>query len=237
MRARLWHGTVAVLVAVGLAIQTGITVRAPGTPEANDVGTLAGTIGVARLVRMLSFFTIQSNILCGLVSLQLAQFPDRDGRFWRVARLDAVVGITVTGIVYSTVLARIHEPKGWEQVSTNILFHYVVPIMMVLGWLFFGPRPRVDAHSIRWSLAWPLVWFAYTLAHGVTHWYPYPFVDVASQGYARVLVNALLVLAVLLGVALVFRWGDRRLGPTPPVEVPAEPGPASVGRQRPYDVR
>jgi uncharacterized membrane protein len=220
VRARWWHGTIAFLVAVGLAIQTGIAVRAPGTPEGNDVGTLAGTVAVGRIVRMLSFFTIQSNILCGFVALQLAQFSDRDGRMWRVARLDALVGITVTGIVYSTVLARVHEPKGWEQVSTNIVFHYVVPLMMVVGWLVFGPRPRIDAHALRWSLAWPLVWLAYTVAHGAsTHWYPYPFMDAADRGYARVLVNAVLVTVVLVGVALAFRFGDRRLPPAPaPVE-------------------
>lgn len=223
MRARLWHGTIAMLIAVALAIQTGIAVRAPGTPEGHDVGTLAGTIAVGRIVRMLSFFTIQSNILCGLISLQLAQAADRDGRMWRVARLDALVGISITGIIYSTVLARVHEPRGWEQVSTNIVFHYVVPIMTVLGWLFFGPRPRIDSHAVRWSLAWPLVWFAYTLAHGAsTHWYPYPFVDVASHGYARVLINTVLVAVILLIVALIFRAVERWLPTAPRSEV--EPG-------------
>lgn len=226
MRARLWHGAIAVLIAVALAIQTGIAVRAPGTPEAHEVGTLAGTIAVGRIVRMLSFFTIQSNILCGLVALQIAQVADRDGRMWRVAHLDALVGISVTGIIYSTVLARVHEPHGWEQVSTNAVFHYIVPIMMVLGWLFFGPRPRIDAHAVRWSLAWPLVWFAYTLAHGAsTHWYPYPFVDVAGHGYGHVLINCLLVALVLLAVAVVMRAVDGRLPPAPPVP-PAEPGAA-----------
>ena len=237
MHARLWHGTIAFLVAVGLAIQTGIAVRAPGTPEAHDVGTLAGTIAVGRIVRMLSFFTIQSNILCGLVSLQLAQDPGRDGRMWRVGRLDALVGITVTGIVYSTVLARVHEPKGWEQVSTNIVFHYVVPIMMVLGWLLFGPRPRIDAHAVRWSLAWPIVWLIYTLAHGATHWYPYPFIDVATHGYARVLVNCVLVAVVLFGVAVAFRWADRRLPAAPALDQAPEAGAASVGGEGPHDVR
>jgi uncharacterized membrane protein len=222
--ARIWHGAIAVLAAIALAIQTGIAVRAPGTPTAHVVGTIGGTIPVARIVRMLSFFTVQSNILCGVVSLHLAQLPNRDGRMWRVARLDALVGITVTGIVYSTVLARIHEPHGWEQVSTNTLFHYVIPIMMVLGWLLFGPRPRIDAHSIRWSLAWPIAWFAYTLAHGAgTHWYPYPFVDVADHGYGRVLLNALLVTVVLCATAFAYWFGDRRLPAAPRVEAEVTP--------------
>ena len=60
---------------------------------------------------MLSFFTIQSNILCGVVAAQLALRPDRDGRMWRPLHLAALCGIAVTGIVYSAVLADIHEPQ------------------------------------------------------------------------------------------------------------------------------
>jgi hypothetical protein len=52
--------------------------------------------------------------------------------------------------------------------------------------------------------------------HGaVSHWYPYPFVDAASQGYARVLFNALLVTAVLGAVGLLYGLGDRALRRAP----------------------
>jgi uncharacterized membrane protein len=184
--ARGWHGLTAVLVLAGLVVQCVIAIRVAGSPPAHAVGTLAGAALPVRLLRVFSFFTIQSNVLVGLTSAQLALRPDRDGRVWRVLRLDGLVGIAVTGIVYSTVLARIHEPKGWEQVSTNFVFHYAVPVLAVLGWLLFGPRPRIDARVVAWSLVWPLAWFAYTLVHGrVSKWYPYPFVDAATHGYAR----------------------------------------------------
>jgi hypothetical protein len=163
-------------------------------------------------VRLLSFFTVQSNLLSGIVSAQLARDPNRDGRLWRIARLDALFGITITGIVYSTVLARIHEPHGWEQTSSNVVVHYVVPLAMVVGWLLFGPRPRISQAVLARSLAWPVAWLAYTLIHGeATGWYPYPFVDAATHGYARVLVNAAAVTAVFAIVASLFAWGDRRL--------------------------
>ena len=215
MIARTWHAAVAVTVWAGLVVQAVIAVRASGHPPAHLVGTLAGTGVGGRLVRVLSFFTIQSNILVGVTSTQLAMNPRRDGAVWRVLRVDALIGIAVTGIVYATVLARMHEPKGWEQVSTNIAFHYVVPVGAVVGWLLFGPRPRLRGTVVGAALAWPLVWFGYTLLHGRwTHWYPYPFVDVASHGYGRVALNALAVTAVLGGVATVFAVGDRRL-PSP----------------------
>ena len=132
------------------------------------------------------------------------------------------MGIAVTGIVYATVLARIHEPKGWEQVVSNAIFHYAAPLAAVLGWLMVGPRPRIDRQVIVGSLLWPVLWFAYTLVRGrLSHWYPYPFVDAATHGYGRVVINAMLVLLVLAAVACIYRAGDKRLPPAPSPAGPA----------------
>jgi len=169
------------------------------------------------VLRVASFFTIQSNMLVCVASALLALRPDRDGPLWRVVRLAGLVGITVTGIVYSTVLARVHEPKGWEQTTTNAAFHYIAPLLAVIGWLLFGPRPRIERATVAWSLLWPLLWFGYTLIHGaLSDWYPYPFVSVSDHGYARVLLNALAVTAVLGAVAAAFAFGDRKLPSAPP---------------------
>jgi len=226
MVTRWWHATIALAVLVGLVLQVVITVRAAGSPPGHAVGTLAGAPAVGRLVRVVSFFTVQSNVLCLIVSAQLVRDPQRDGSVWRAVRLAALVGITVTGIVYSTVLARIHEPHGWEQVLNNALFHYVTPAMAVLGWWMFGPRPRIDARTLRRAALWPLAWVAYTLVHGeVSGWYPYPFVDAATHGYGRVVVNLLGVLAVFALVAFLFLLGDRRGFLH---RAPAEAGPAAT---------
>jgi hypothetical protein len=210
--ARGWHALIALLVLAALVVQVRIAAGAPSAPPGHAVGTLAGTSLVGRLVRVISFFTIQSNVLIGVASAGLAADPDRDGRLWRVVRVAGLVGIAVTGIVYSTVLARIHEPRGWEQTSTNTVFHYVVPVGAVLGWVLFGPRPRISRGTVLWSLGWPLLWFGYTLLHGaISGWYPYPFVSVAEHGYGRVLLNSLAVTVVLGVVAAAFALGDRKL--------------------------
>jgi hypothetical protein len=221
--SRIWNGAIAVLAVAALALQLWIALRLPGTPPSTEVGRLAGATLTGRLLRMASFFTIQSNVLSAITAAQLARDPDRDGPIWRVVRLDALIGITVTGVVYSTVLARIHEPKGWQQLSSNAAVHYVVPIMMVLGWLLFGPRPRITARVVCWSLLFPLLWFGYTLVRGaITPWYPYPFVDVHTHGYPRVLLNALLVTLVLGAVSGLSWWGDRTLRRAPSTMVTAE---------------
>jgi hypothetical protein len=125
-------------------------------------------------------------------------------------RLASLFGITVTGIVYATVLAKVHEPHGWQETSTNTAFHYIVPIMMVLGWLLFGPRRRIERRTVVLATLWPIGWAIYTLIHGaITKWYPYPFLDVTTHGYDRVIINAVAVVAVLLAVTGLFWFGDK----------------------------
>jgi hypothetical protein len=216
MLARGWHATIAVLVFGAVALQIVIAVRVSGTPLDVTAGVLRGSSLPGRIIRVLSFFTIQSNLLCGIVSGQLAARPDRDGPAWRPLRLAALFGITVTGIVYSTVLAAIHEPNGTAETAVNAVVHYIVPIMMIVGWLALGPRPRIDRSTVLLSLLFPVLWMVYTLVRGaIWKWYPYPFLDVASHGYARVAVNALLVTVVFGAVASLFAFGDRRLPAAP----------------------
>lgn len=214
--ARAWHAATAVLVAAAVLVQLAITVGLSSTPPNHGVGVVMGTTLVGRLIRILSFFTIQSNVLTGVVAAQLALQPDRDGPVWRAVRLAALFGITVTGIVYSTVLAAVHQPNGAAETFVNTLVHYVVPVMAVLGWLLFGPRPRTDRRTVLRSLLFPAGWLVYTLLRGAAFdWYPYPFLDVPSHGYLRVALNAVAVTVVFGLVAGLYALGDRRLGRAP----------------------
>lgn len=164
-----------------------------------------------RLIRFFSFFTVESTVLVVIVAATLAVRPARDGRVWRVLRLQSLFGITVTGIVYATLLRGVVDLHGAAAV-TNALLHYVAPSMTVLGWVLFGPRPRVDERTLVVSLVWPALYIAYTFAHGaVTDWYPYPFVDVTVLGYVTVLRNGVGLIVLLLGVGSVFRWLDQHL--------------------------
>jgi hypothetical protein len=196
---RIWPAVLAVLVTAALVVQAVLVARLHGAP----VGT--------RFIRMFSYFTIQSNLLVGVAAVTLAVSPARDGPVWRVLRLDGLVGISVTGVVYTTVLRSTVNLHGWAA-ATDAVFHYVVPLMAVLGWLAFGPRPRVGRRTVAWSLAWPIAWLGYTLLHGrASGWYPYPFINVTEHGYAVVAVNSLLVTVVLAVMAAAFWLGDAYL--------------------------
>ena len=177
----------------------------------SQVGVPIGT----RLVRFLSYFTIQSNLFVLGTSIALALDPRRDGRLFRVLRLDALLGIVITGLVYWTLLAPIVDLEGLPLVA-GMGFHLVSPVLAVVAWLVVGPRPRVDWSTVGWAFVWPLAWVAYTFVHGaVTGWYPYPFLDVGAIGYGSALLSVAAVLVLGVLVLLLLRWLDRKLPAAP----------------------
>lgn len=199
--ARALHGLVAAAATTGLALEVARAVTAGGDP---------GPAG--RLVTLVSYFTIQSNVLVAVVSWLLAWRPDRDGPVFRVARLDALLCIAVTGVVFHVVLS----PDGAQLTPSGnlagFLLHTVSPVGAVVAWLVAGPRPRFDRTTVWWSVAYPLAWIASTFVRGAAvGWYPYPFLDVASIGYTRALLGTGAVAVLFLALAWLVGLADRRL--------------------------
>lgn len=204
--ARWWFGTIAVVVAIALVIQ--IVLIFTGGQDANSGANATGPIGT-RLVRLFSFFTIQSNLFVLGTSIALFLSIRRDGRIWRVLRLDALLGIIITGLVYETILAPLVQLEGWALVAT-IGFHYISPWATLIGWLVFGPRPRMGWGALVAAFIWPLLWLVYTFAHGaITGWYPYPFLDVTTIGLADSLRNSGIVLGIGIVLAIILVLIDR----------------------------
>jgi hypothetical protein len=205
--ARVWALAIAVVVVAALAIQLALILT--GGPDPNTGDTVASVGVETRMIQTLSFFTIQSNLLVLAVSVALVANPTRDGRLWRVLRLDALLGITVTGLVFDLVLIDYVDPSGWQLVAT-IGLHYIAPWGTVLGWLLFGPWRRLDLRTVALALLWPIAWIVYTFVRGaIVHWYPYPFVDVDALGYAVALRNTSLVLALACVLLAIFWAIDR----------------------------
>jgi hypothetical protein len=215
--ARVLHALLALAALAGVALEVGrALVDGPG-----DAGTMT-----ERLVRLFSYFTIQSNLLVAAASALLAVRPARTGRVMAVLHLDALLCIAVTGVVYHAVLAEQSLTLTPSGDLANFLLHTVTPVGAWLVWLLVGPRPRFGGSTVAWSLAYPLAWIGYTFVRGsVTGWYPYPFLDVGEIGMATAARNTALV-AVTFGVlALLVRLLERVLPGTPRQPV-AAPGPA-----------
>jgi hypothetical protein len=208
--ARIWSLVIVLDVVAALVIQLALILS--GGPDPNTGDTVA-SVGIAtRMVQTLSFFTIQSNLLVLIAAATLVAHPQRDGRLWRVLRLDALLGITITGLVFDLFLIQYVHPTGWQLVAT-IGLHYVAPWGTLLGWLLFGPWPRIDRATIAWALLWPIAWITYTFVRGsVVDWYPYPFLDVEQVGSWVAARNTITVLALAALLLVIFKAIDRTRG-------------------------
>lgn len=209
-RARVLHLVVALVATAALVLQTVLVVSGASVLAETEVPPLA-----TRLVRLVSYFTIQSNFLVAVTAWQLRRDPARDGRWWRVVRAATLVGITVTGLVHFVLLRPLLDLEGANWAADKLL-HMVVPVLALGAWLLAGPRPRVTWRCVLELMAWPLAWLVLTLAVGAaTRWYPYPFLDSATDGVGAVVVACVAITVLFLAVAAGVRALDRRLGPAP----------------------
>ena len=211
--ARSWHILTAVVTWVALLLQLVLVVRG-GVVLDEAAPPALGT----RLIRFVSYFTVLTNVLVAVTTTTLALGQDRYPTWWRVVRLNAIVGIAVTGLVHWFLLRPLLDLGGADYLADKLL-HVVVPVLAVIGWTVFGPRRRADRRLLLPSLVYPVGWLLYTLVRGgVAGWYPYPFLDVGLRGYPQALLAcagvAVLVLALTQAAIVPDRrlpWTNRRL--------------------------
>ncbi|WP_440710886.1 Pr6Pr family membrane protein [Herbiconiux sp. YIM B11900] len=207
--ARIWFGGIAVVVGVALVIQL-VLVFTNGQDVNSFQPTNDQSLG-ERLFNLFSYFTIQSNLFVLGTSIALALSVHRDGRLWRILRLDAMLGIIITGLVYDFVLAALVHPTGWALAAT-IGFHYISPWATLVGWLIFGPRPRMGWRTMALAFIWPVAWLVGTFIRGaLTGWYPYPFLDVDLIGFGDSVRNSAVILVIAIGIAALLTVLDKRL--------------------------
>ncbi len=203
LAVRGYFGTLAVGLLVTLIAQCILT--------ASEGRSLANTF---------SYFTIQSNVLVLVTSAILCARPRPLGAtWWRLLRLAALVGITVTGIVYVLFLARSVHLTGLAALY-NQVFHHAAPLLTLVGFLVVEPR-----QSFRWSdlafLGWPVAWLVYTMIRGAffdprftgfapkPSNYPYPFLDPSQAPLAEIIGSIAFVFVLLLAVGVAYVFADR----------------------------
>ncbi|EAP99821.1 Integral membrane protein [Janibacter sp. HTCC2649] len=205
--AKPWHTFTAVLTWAALLLQLVLVVR--GGVVLDEVNPPAlGT----RLIRFISYFTILTNLLVAITTTTLVLGQTAAPRWWKVLRLNAIVGIAVTGLIHWFFLRPLLDLSGADYLADKLL-HVVVPLVAVIGWAVFGPRDKVEASLLVPSLIYPIGWLVYTLVRGaIVDWYPYPFLDVGLHGYPR----ALLACAGVAVLLLALTWGAMKLDPRLP---------------------
>jgi hypothetical protein len=162
-----------------------------------------------RIVGFFSYFTIWSNIVVVLIGYSL--WRNKSGfKYFSNLFATGLIMITITGLVYNTVLLPVFPPKGWYWL-TSALMHLIVPVMYFYLWMVRGPRGAISTeHTLR-ILTIPIIYLIYTVAHGlaIKQW-PYKFLDLTSEGFVVWLVGVVIIFGFGILLIRLFSKLDRR---------------------------
>ena len=164
---------------------------------------LLGAIG-----HLFSFFTIVMNTLVGLCLLAHTNlFRERMKPFRNpVVMGTAIAGILIVMIVYYLLLSETHNPTGISAL-TNVLQHYVVPIVFPLWWFFAGRIANMEWRHVPMMMIIPVIYLSWIFTRGaIIGEYPYDFLNVAEKGISGVapILAAITFLFLIFGSFVVF---------------------------------
>ena len=138
------------------------------------------------------YFTIQSNILIGLICLVGLRFLVRKykpGNGWYTLKYVGTVAITLTGVVFCFILAPTLGDHAWN--VHNILTHVVVPAGAVIDFFVTGTDSDIKKKSVYLVMIPPLLYAIYAATGFVNGWefskgknYPYFFLNWSSPAGA-----------------------------------------------------
>lgn len=146
-----------------------------------------------------SFFTIESNLLAAVILLVVgigALVGKKARPQFAFIRGAMTLYMVITGIVFALLLSGLEQRLQTTIPWTNMVFHQLMPVVVLLDWVLFPPKFAFKLRHAIWWLAFPLAYLLYTLIRGsLTGWYPYPFLDVSQTGW-------LYVITVCVGIAI-----------------------------------
>lgn len=156
------------------------------------------------ILKFFSYFTILTNILVAIAFSYISFVPaSRQGRYFSSAStLTAItVYIMVVSGIYNILLRPIFHPQGLNIIADELL-HSVVPLLTLAYWISFVNKGLLNWRNVWGWLAYPLAYLGWLLLIGGYVGYPYPFVDVVTLGYIKVLINALGIGLLFAGLSL-----------------------------------
>ncbi|MCR2811472.1 MULTISPECIES: Pr6Pr family membrane protein [Microbacterium] len=184
------------------------------------VATLAAClVGLSTGNHRLVFFTIQSNVIVFAYVAGALYWMLRRGTTDAPAprlRGGVVTWILTTALVSHVLLNLganplpglvVADPDTALANRSLFLLHYVVPAMVLVDWLLFGPRRAVRWRDAALWLLYPAAYAVVTLARGVlfptiADRFPYPFLDIDALGPGGVALGIVQVVVVIAVIAI-----------------------------------
>jgi hypothetical protein len=167
---------------------------------------LSNSISTGRSVsNFFSFFTIESNILAIVlfILLGVSGLFEKSPREYTFLRGGVTLFMTLTGIIYGTLLSGNEVALQTTIPWVNTVLHYVMPVVVLADWLINPPKQRIlFKKAILW-LIFPLAYLAYSIIRGnIVGWYPYPFINPILHSWTYVLTMS----AIIAAVTIILAW-------------------------------
>ncbi len=164
-------------------------------------------------IRFFSFFTILTNSIVAIyfTRLFISQLkntinPSKPGTLTAVT-----VYITIVGLVYQVVLRQVWQPEGFQKLVDELL-HTVIPLLVILFWYLYENCSTIKYTQITKWIIYPLVYLLCVLLLGsISSWYPYPFINVAELGMAKVLLNSALLILLFVLISSIFLFLGKKI--------------------------
>lgn len=171
---------------------------------------------LAAALNLFSYFTIQTNLIVGIVLLATTLGPRPSPRSDTLLRA-ATFWILITGIVFNVLLSKVYHPTGLAA-WISVVHHTATPLAMLANWIFFEEKGRTRMRDIGLWIAYPVVYLAGSMVRGlIDGFYPYwfinptrPFPDGAGSWLGVGAAKTVIAGGVILG-GMVMLAGDRAM--------------------------
>ena len=138
------------------------------------------------------YYTIQSNILIGIICLIgaiLIITNHVNNNVWHIIKYVGTVAITLTGFVFCVILAPAMQRNAWT--LSSILTHVIVPSCSIIDFFVVCTVMKIKKINVLWVTLPPLLYAIYAGVGYVRGWkflqganYPYFFLNWGSEAGA-----------------------------------------------------
>lgn len=193
-------------------------------------GILINVVKTTSVSAILSYYTLQSNIICllgfiGIIMAEMRKWQKTD--VYYLIKGAITIAILITGITYLCALAPVGFQMDFQQETlanktiSNILVHVVSPILVTLDYFLFDEKGNFKRfYPIIWLfIPFDYVLYVYTYGSsggtfyniGGSNKFAYFFLDYEKIGYLGVAKWIVAITCGILFVSYLLVWIDKKM--------------------------
>lgn len=180
------------------------------TALVTEVATLLDR-GLFDAVNFFSYFTVLTNSFIAIIffASAIATAAGKNNKLGNL-RAAATVYAVIVGVIFPALLAGIQGVQFTAVPFDNLVLHYIMPVVVLIDFLIDRPKKISFKQGLVW-LWFPIAYAIYSLVRGaIVGWYPYPFLNPATNGYEGVAIVSVGIVVLSLAVTYAVTWLTRK---------------------------